>query len=142
MRTLLLFLAGVLAGCATHVNVAPTHREDVSAQSRVLAIAARNLDDTARGRADVESARAAAAFHNETEQFARAAARWASDDDVNTRYERLIDAWVKLKQAGASLQADAVLKPSWVRVQYEWEKLARVSGYAGRHYEQKIEQRP
>ncbi len=141
MRTLWVVLAGWLAGCATHVNVAPTHREDVSAQSRVLAIAARNLDDTARGRADADSARAASEFHNETEQFARAAARWVSDDDVNSRYERLIQAWVKVKQVAAALQADAVLKQSWVRVQYEWDKLARVSGYAGRKYEQKIEAR-
>jgi hypothetical protein len=139
MRTLLILLAGFAFGCSTHVGIATTHREDVSAQSRVMAIAARNLDDTARGRARADTAQVVAKFHNESEEFARASARWVSDDNVNTRYERFIDTWVKVKQIAPALQADSVLNDSFRRVQYEWEKLARVTGYAGKKYEEKME---
>ena len=35
-----------LAGCASHPHIALTHREDMAAQSRVVAIAAHNLEDS------------------------------------------------------------------------------------------------
>ncbi|HUK82536.1 MAG TPA: hypothetical protein VLZ12_07905 [Verrucomicrobiae bacterium] len=134
-----------LAACATHVNIASTHREDVSAQARVLAISARNLEDAVRGHsatpAEEEAAQAVAKFHTETEEFARASDRWVSDDNVNDRYEHLIEAWVKMKQTFPNLNADTLTQESYKRVSYEWEKLGRVSGYAGKKYEQKIEQR-
>ena len=137
-------LAVTMFACATHVNISPTHREDLNAQSRVLAIAARNLEDAVRGHsatpAEEEAAKAVANFHTESEDFARAAGRWLSDDNVNDRYERFIEAWVKMKQTFPNLKADALTQESYQRVVQEWEKLARVSGYAGKKYEQKIEQ--
>ena len=143
MRTLLAILLGIAGfalGCSTHVGIAATHREDISAQSRVLAIAARNLDDMARSRAVLQTAQAVGVFHYETEEFARAAARWLSDDDVNGRYERLIEAWVAVRRVAPTLQGNALLSESFHRVEHEWEKLARVCGYAGKKYEQKMEQ--
>lgn len=137
-------IAVTVLGCATHVNIASTHREDVDSEARVLAIAARNLEDAVRGHSATppqeEAAQAVANFHSESEEFARAAGRWLSDDNVNDRYERLIEAWVKMKQTFPSLKADALTQESYQRVVQEWGKLARVSGYAGKKYEQKIEQ--
>lgn len=135
----------VLIACGTtHVNVSQVHREDMSAQTRVLAVAARNFEDSVhRNRtegAEEEAARAVVTFHAETEEFARAAARWMSDDNVNTRYEAMIDAWVKVKQTFPNLKADSLTQDAYRRVTEEWEKLARVSGYAGRKYEKKGEQ--
>ena len=37
-------------GCATQVTVTPTHRENMAAQSKELAIAARELEGIMRGR--------------------------------------------------------------------------------------------
>ena len=37
-----------MMGCATQVTVTPTHRENMAAQSKVLAIAARDLDHIVR----------------------------------------------------------------------------------------------
>ena len=139
-------LVGIVlaTGCATHVSVMQTHREDLSAQSKVLAIEARNLDETVlRQRADAsqeEGARAVAGFHNEAEEFSGAAARWLSDDNVNTRYERLIDAWVKVKKTFPNMKADSLAQDAYQRVAHEWERLARVSGYAGQAYQRKVEQ--
>ena len=139
-------LVGIVlaAGCATNVSVMETHREDMSAQSRVLAIAARNFEETVlRQRADVsqeDGARAVAKFHYEAEEFAGAAARWLSDDNVNTRYERLIEAWVKVKKTFPNMKADSLAQDAYQRVAYEWERLARVSGYAGKTYQRKVEQ--
>jgi hypothetical protein len=137
-------LAVTMLACAMHVNITPTHREDVNSQSRVLAIAARNLEDAVRGHSaspsEEEAAQAVAKFHTESEEFARAAGRWISDDNVNDRYERFIEAWVKMKQTFPNLKADSLTEESYQRVVQEWEKLARVSGYAGKKYEQKIEQ--
>lgn len=139
-------LVGIMlvAGCATRVSVMQTHREDMSAQSRVLAITARNLEDSAlRQRVDVSQetgARAVAEFHNEAEEFAGATARWLSDDNVNTRYERLIDAWVKVEKTFPDMKADSLTQDAYKRVAYEWERLARVSGYAGKEYQRKVEQ--
>jgi hypothetical protein len=137
-------LAVTMLACATHVNITPTHREDVNSQARVLAIAARNLEDAVRGHSaspsEEEAAQAVAKFHTESEEFARAAGRWVSDDNVNDRYEHLIEAWVKMKQTFPNLKADSLTQESHQRVVDEWEKLARVSGYAGKKYEEKIEQ--
>jgi hypothetical protein len=137
-------LAVTMLACATHVNITPTHREDVNSQARVLAIAARNLEDAVRGHStspsEEEAAQAVVNFHTESEEFARAASRWISDDNVNDRYERLIEAWVKMRQTFPNLNADALTQESYQHVEQEWEKLARVSGYAGKKYEQKIEQ--
>lgn len=134
-----------LAGCATHVNVASTHREDVGTQARVLAIAARNLEDSLpRNRPEVaeqEAAEAVVKFHAETETYARAAARWMSDDNVNTRFEKMIEAWVLVKHTFPALKADPLLQKSYERVQHEWEKLGRATGYAGRKYENEVEKR-
>ena len=134
----------LITGCATRVSVATTHREDVSAQARVLAIEARNFEAAAqRQRSDtaqVEAARAVASFHAETEEFARAANRWVSDDNVNTRYERLIDAWVKVQKSLPDLKADDLTQESYQRVAHEWEQLARATGYANKPYEQKVSQ--
>jgi hypothetical protein len=137
-------LAVTMLACATHVNISPSHREDVNSQASVLAIAARNLEDAVRGHsatpAEEEAAQAVAKFHSESEEFARAAGRWISDDNVNDRYESMIEAWVKMKQTFPNLKADALTQESYQRAVQEWEKLARVSGYAGKKYEEKIEQ--
>jgi hypothetical protein len=137
--------AVVLIACGTtHVNVMQVHREDMSAQSRVLAVAARNFEDSVhRHRAEPseeDAARAIVNFHTETEEFARAAARWLSDDNVNTRFEAMISAWVKVKQTFPNLKADSLTQDAYRRVTDEWEKMERVSGYAGRNYEKKIEE--
>src|SRR2546427_9422532 len=48
-----------------------------------------------------------------------------SDDDVNIRYEHLIEAWVAVKRVAPMLQGDTLLIESFHRVQHEWEKLVR-----------------
>ena len=130
-------------GCATRVSVMSTHRESVSSQAKVLAIAARNLEDSiSRNRAGAEqedAARAVQVFHAEAEEFARAAGRWLSEDNVNDRYEKLIEAWVKVKHTFADLKPDRLTQDAYGRAQREWDKLARTTGYAGRTYEQQIE---
>lgn len=142
-------LAGVLmlisvAGCATRVTVTPTHRENMTAQAKVLAMAARNFEDSVhRQRADSSleiAARAVADFHAAAENFAGTTARWLADDQVDNDYEKLIEAWVRVKQTFPDLKADSLTREAYERVQSEWEKLARTSGYAGRKYERKIEQ--
>jgi hypothetical protein len=59
---------------------------------------------------------------------------------VNTRYERLIDAWVKVEKTFPDMKADSLTQDAYKRVAYEWERLARVSGYAGKEYQRKVEQ--
>jgi hypothetical protein len=130
----------VTAGCATNANIAETHREDVAARSRLLAIAARNLDDAMRSRtapAEQEASGLVAKFHTESQHFASAAGRWVTTDNVNERYEGLIDAWVKVKDAFATLKLDTMTAQTWQRVTYEWEKLSRATGYGGNAYEKK-----
>jgi hypothetical protein len=131
-------------GCATRVAITPTHRENVTAQAKVLAMAARNLDDSVsryRSEPAGETAvRAVAHFHAETENFAGTTARWLSDDQVDSDYEKLIEAWVRVKQTFPDLKADDITCETYERVQSEWEKLARTTGYAGRKYQRKIEQ--
>jgi hypothetical protein len=137
------FILVVMAGCATHVNVTPTHRENMAAQAKVLAIAARDFDDIVRqhraeGAAE-DAVRAIIEFHSQTENFAGTTVRW-DQARVDSDYERLIEAWVKVKQTFPTLNADQVTQDQFARVQEEWEKLDRTSGYAGRKYQQKIEQ--
>jgi len=131
-------------GCATRVTITPTHRENVTAQAKVLAMAARNLDDSVnRQRADSSTeiaARAVADFHAAAENFAGTTARWLSDDQVDNDYEKLIETWVRVKQTYPDVKADDITREAYERVRSEWEKLARTTGYAGRKYQRKIEQ--
>lgn len=140
----ILALASVV-GCATHVAVTPTHRENMAAQAKVLAIAARDLEeDTARQHhaagAEEQAADAVIKFHAQAENFAGTTVEWQSSDRVDSDFERLIEAWVKVKQTFPNLNSDKVTQDSYTRVQHEWEKLDRASGYSGRTYERKIEQ--
>jgi len=145
MRTLLigLLLTG-LVGCAAQVRISSGRREDISAQARVFTIATRNLEDATRGRGgspdEQTAAQAIATLHKDAETFARGAARWLSDDEVNTRYEKLIADWVKVRQTYPALKADKLLADSYDRVVHEWERLARSAGYAGKPYEKSLEQ--
>ncbi|MGD1019501.1 MAG: hypothetical protein ABSA12_09300 [Verrucomicrobiia bacterium] len=138
-----LALAAVV-GCATHVAVTPTHHENMAAQAKVLAITARDLEDIVRHQqaqgAAEEATHAVIDFHAQTENFAGTAEEWQSDDRVSNDYELLIKAWVKVKQTFPNLNADKLTQDAYGRVQHEWEKLERTSGYADRAYEQKIEQ--
>ena len=132
-----------VVGCATHVAVTPTHRENMAAQAKVLAIAARDFEDIVRQHraegAEEEAVRAVIDFHAQAENFAGTTVRWDSDR-VDSDYEKLITAWVKVKQTFPNLKADRLTQDQYTRVQQEWEKLDRTSGYAGRKYEQKVEQ--
>jgi hypothetical protein len=134
----------VAIGCATRVTITPTHRENVTAQAKVLAMATRNLEDSVRGHRaeppEEEAARSVVQFHAEAENFAGTTARWLSDDNVDADYEKLIEAWVRVKQTFPDLKADDLARKTYERVQSEWEKLARTTGYAGRKYQRKIEQ--
>jgi hypothetical protein len=138
-------LFGLVLGmaCATRVGIAETHREDINAQARVLAIAAANLEGAVRGRTaganQDAAAQAVAKFHAEAEAFAGAAGSWHSTDAVNDSYERLIDAWVRVEKSFPDLKADGLLAESYARVQHEWEKMARVTGYAGKYYQKNLE---
>ena len=51
----------------------------------------------------------------------------------------LIEAHVKLKHTFPTLNADKLTQDTYARVQYEYEKLARTSGYANKAYEKKVE---
>lgn len=132
------------AGCATHVAVTPTHHENMASQAKVLAIAARDLEDIVRHQGaqgtGEEAAHAVIDFHAQAENFAGATEQWQSDDRVSSDYELLIKAWVKVKQTFPNLNADKLTQDAYGRVQHEWEQLARASGYADRAYEKKIEQ--
>ena len=134
----------LVIGCATHVAVTPTHRENMASQSKVLAIAARDLEDIVRQHhaegADEEAVRAVIDFHAQTENFAGTTVAWQSPDRVDSDYEHLISAWVKVKQTFPNMHPDKLTQDQYARVQQEWEKLDRTSGYAGRKYEQKVEQ--
>jgi len=131
-------------GCATHVAVTPTHRENMAAQSKVLAIAARDLELVVRQRhaegKEVETARAMIEFHAQAENFAGTVGEGRSDDKVSSDYEHLIEAYVKLKQTFSNLNADKLTTDAYTRVKYEYEKLARTSGHANKAYQKKIEE--
>ncbi len=133
-----------VVGCATHVAVTPTHHENMAAQAKVLAIAARDLEDIVRHQhaqgAEEEATQAVIDFHAQAENFAGTTEQWQSDDRVSNDYELLIKAWVKVKHTFPNLNADKLTQDAYGRVQHEWEKLERTSGYADRAYERKIEQ--
>jgi hypothetical protein len=108
-----------------------------------LAIAARDLDGIVRqhhteGVAE-DAVRAVIEFHSQAENFAGTTVRW-DQDRVDSDYEGLIAAWVKVKQTFPNLSPDKPTEDQFTRVQEEWEKLDRSSGYAARRYEKKIEQ--
>ena len=109
-------------GCATHVAVTPTHRENMAAQAKVLAIAARDLEDIVRQHhatgAEENAARAVIEFHAQAENFAGTTVAWQSPDRVDADYERLIEAWVKVKQTLPSLNADKLTQDQFARVQH------------------------
>ena len=131
-------------GCATQVTVTPTHRENMAAQSKVLAIAARDLETVTRQRnaegGGEEAVKAVIEFHAQAENFAGTVGEGRSDERINTDYEHLIEAYVKLKQTFPNLNADKLTTDAYTRVQYEYEKLARTSGYANKAYQKKIEE--
>ena len=131
-------------GCATQVTVTPTHRENMASQSKVLAIAALNLEDAIHHRlldtTEEDAAHAIVNFHGQAENFAGTVATGRSDDKVSSDYEHLIEAWVKVKQTYPNLKTDSLVQEAYTRVQHEWEALARTSGYANKRYEQKVEQ--
>jgi hypothetical protein len=141
--TLILTL-GAAVGCATHVAVTPTHHENMAAEAKVLAIAARDLEDVVRHQnaqgAAADATQAVIDFHAQAENFAGTTEQWQSDDRVSNDYERLIKAWVKVKQTFPNLNADKQTQDAYTRVQHEWEQLARTSGYANRAYEKKMGQ--
>lgn len=140
MKTLWVAVAVAFTlGCAAQVRLLPGRREDVSSQARVLAIAARNLEDVTRGRGHSAGAQACAMLHADAELFARAAARWHSDDEVSTRYEKLIRTWVVVKREFPGLNPDPLTQQSYDRVAHEYQQLAKTTGYAGRHYERELE---
>ena len=137
-------VSAAMVGCATQVTVTPTHRENMAAQSKVLASAAGELDrvqhqhDAEGGGND--AVRAIVEFHAQAENFAGTVGSGRSDEKINTEYEHLIEAYVKVKQTFRNLAADQPTKDAYARVQHEWEQLARASGYSNRAYQRKIEQ--
>jgi len=135
---------GTMLGCATQVTVTPTHRENMAAQSKVLAITARDLETVTRQRnaegGGEEAVKAVIEFHAQAENFAGTVGEGRSDERINTDYEHLIEAYVKLKQTFPNLNADKLTTDAYTRVQYEYEKLARTSGYANKAYQKKIEE--
>ena len=143
--TLAVVLAlAAMVGCATQVTVTPTHRENMAAQSKVLASAAGELDrvqhqhDAEGGGSD--AVRAIVEFHAQAENFAGTLSSGRTDEKINTEYEHLIEAYVKLKKNFSNLAADERTKDAYTRVQHEWEQLARASGYSNKAYEKKVEQ--
>jgi outer membrane murein-binding lipoprotein Lpp len=141
---ILMLATVVLAGCAgPHVSFLPAHREDLSAQSRVLAVAARNLEDSVhRNRAEAdqeEAAKAVAKFHAEAETFARVAGIWRDQSRVDKQFETLIEAWVLVQWTFPKLKPDGLPVEAYRTVEAEWEKTQRAGGYAGRSYQKHIE---
>jgi hypothetical protein len=61
---------GTMLGCATQVTVTPTHRENMAAQSKVLAITARDLETVTRQRnaegGGEEAVKAVIEFHGDS----------------------------------------------------------------------------
>jgi hypothetical protein len=133
-----------MVGCSTQVTVTPTHRENMAAQSKVLAIAAGDLESVehqhdAEGGGD-DAVRAIVGFHAQAENFAGTVSSGHSDEKINTEYEHLIEAYVKLKKTFPNLAADQRTKDAYTRVQHEWEQLARSSGYSNKAYQKKVEE--
>lgn len=73
-------LTWAVASQAGTANVTETQKENLSAQARVLAIAAANLEHAVRGRAltdaEAPAAAAVAKFHSCAENMARVTERW------------------------------------------------------------------
>jgi hypothetical protein len=133
-----------MVGCSTQVTVTPTHRENMAAQSKVLASAASDLESAehqhdAEG-GGAEGVRAIVAFHAQAENFAGTVGSGRSDEKINTEYEHVIEAYVKLKKTFPNLSTDQPTKDAYARVQHEWEQLARASGYSNKAYQKKIEE--
>jgi hypothetical protein len=133
-----------MIGCATQVTVTPTHRENMASQSKVLAIAAADLESVehqhdAEGGGN-DAVHAIIEFHAQAENFAGTLSSGRTDEKINTEYEHLIEAYVKLKKNFSNLAADERTKDAYTRVQHEWEQLARASGYSNKAYQRKIEQ--
>ena len=133
-----------VVGCATQVTVTPTHRENMAAQSKVLAIAARDLESIVRQRnaegGGEEAVRAVIEFHAQAENFAGTVGEGRSDERINTDYEHLIEAYVGLKHTFPNLNADKLTQDAYERVHHEYEQLARASGYSNKAYEKKVEE--
>jgi hypothetical protein len=132
-------------GQAGTANVAETQKENLSAQARVLAIAAGNLENSVRGRAltdaDAEAAGAVAEFHSRAENMARVTERWLDTRNVNQIYDELIVAWAKVKDTFPSLKADKLTQETYDRAMKEFDKLDRYGGYGGKTYLKKREAR-
>lgn len=139
-----IILCCLAVGCATRVHVSQVHRENLSSASKVFAVAARDLSESlSRSRATEPEQRAAAAaaeFHSAAENLAGVAGIWRSDDHVDKALERLIENYVALKVAYARLTPDDLTRAAYQRMEAEWERLQRASGYAGRKYQKKIEE--
>ena len=132
----------VALGNASAANLAEAQKENLSAQARVLAVAAANLENAVRGRAlteaDAPAAAAVAKFHGWAESFARASERWLDTRNVNDIYQGLIEAWVKVRETFPSLKADALTQETYDRAMREFDKLDRYAGYCGKTYEKKL----
>jgi len=139
MKRLGLVVLLALVGCSTHVGVVSTRREDMNSQSKVLTIAARNLEDSVHRNqqtpAQETAAQTVAQFHTETKRFTSMVGAWRDDDQVNNQYEEMIKAWVRLQYHFPDLKADKLTQTAYERVQSEWEKMHRASGYHGQKYE-------
>ncbi len=135
----LLVCVVALVGCSTRVGVVSTRREDMNAQVKVLTMAARNLEDSVHRNpqtaAQEKAAQTVADFHAETSRFASIVGAWRDEHQVNTQYEALLRAWVRLAHHFPQLQADKLTQTAYQRVEYEWGKMHRASGYHGRKYE-------
>src|SRR5262249_5973202 len=79
-------------------------------------------------------------FQAQAENFAGTCSTDSTDDRVNRDYEKLIEAYVKMKQSFPKINGGQTIQQSFERVQHEWEQLARASGYANKAYEKKIEE--
>lgn len=144
MKRTMIAVAGLMLwamSSAPAANLAETQKENLSAQSRVVAIATANLENAVRGRAlteaETEAATAVSKFHSAAESFARAAERWLDTTNVNWSYQALIEAWFKVKETFPTLKADALTTESYAHAMREFDKLDRYAGYGGKTYEKK-----
>jgi ribosomal protein S15P/S13E len=126
-------------GCSTHVGVVSTRREDMNSQCKVLAVAARNLEDSIRRNPQTPeqetAAQAVAQFHTETERFASIVGAWRDEMQVDNQFEAMIKAWVRMQYHFPALKADHLTQAAYDHTAQEWEKMHRSSGYHGKKYE-------
>ncbi len=134
----------VLAGCAGGIHVNQSRREDMSSQTKVFAVVTRNFESsvhrTRTEGAQADAARAIVILHQRAETFARTAGQWRNSTRVEKDYEELVEAYVAVKYSFDQLKADQLTTESWQRVQSEWERLHRASGYVARKYQDQLEQ--